>query len=256
MPPLPVLRAERLIAAVRRGGSSLPLIVETSDGPYVVKLRGAAQGTAALVAEVVVAELAEGLDLPVPPRAVVRLDADFITADRDAELADLLRFSHGLNLGFRFLDRALPLSVAQLAGLDEEFAARLLWLDGLVINVDRTADNPNLLWWQRRAWLIDHGAALPFQHDWAAVSEATPRRALPSSWVHLFQRHAHSAAAHDAALARRLSRAVLRQALARVPDDFLLPLLERSASADALRRRREAYVAFLWKRLKPPRPFV
>jgi hypothetical protein len=41
-----------------------------------------------------------------------------------------------------------------------------------------------------------------------------------------------------------------------VPDDFLAPLLSRAPDADRLRRRRRAYHAFLWKRLKPPRPFV
>jgi hypothetical protein len=49
---------------------------------------------------------------------------------------------------------------------------------------------------------------------------------------------------------------VLRAALAQVPDDFLLPLLGGAANASAMRRRREACVAFLWKRPKPPRPFV
>jgi hypothetical protein len=253
---LPLLRAERLVAAVRRGGSSLPLIVETADGPYVVKLRGSAQGTAALVAEIVVAELAEALGLPVPRRAVVGLDADFACADRDAELADLLRCSAGLNLGFRYLARGRPLSADELAGLDDEFVARVLWLDGLVMNVDRTVSNPNILWWQRAPWLIDHGAALPFQHDWAAVSEASPRRTTPSAASHLFGARAAVLAAHDVALARCVSRQVLRAALAQVPEDLLLPLLGGAANASAVQRRREAYVAFLWKRLKPPRPFV
>jgi hypothetical protein len=38
----------------------------------------------------------------------------------------------------------------------------------------------------------------------------------------------------------------------RLPD----PAAGRRANADRLERRRRAYHAFLWKRLKPPRPFL
>jgi hypothetical protein len=39
----------------------------------------------------------------------------------------------------------------------------------LLMNVDRTAKNTNLLLWNRQLWLIDHGASLYFHHghaDW------------------------------------------------------------------------------------------
>ena len=39
-------------------------------------------------------------------------------------------------------------------------------MDAFASNVDRTARNPNLLLWQRELWLIDHGAALYWHHDW------------------------------------------------------------------------------------------
>jgi hypothetical protein len=63
-------RARRVLAADRRG-SSLPVLVETDAGRFVTKLRGAAQGTAALVAEIVVAALAEVLELSTPGRVLV-----------------------------------------------------------------------------------------------------------------------------------------------------------------------------------------
>lgn len=53
-----------------------------------------------------------------------------------------------------------------------------------------------------------------------------------------------------------LSRDALEAAVRAVPDDFLVPLLPSSVPEDALARRRAAYVAFLWKRLKPPSPFL
>jgi hypothetical protein len=39
-----------------------------------------------------------------------------------------------------------------------------------------------------------------------------------------------------------------------VPDSFLEPLV--AGGADALRRRRAAYAAFLWKRVKAPRDWL
>jgi hypothetical protein len=45
-------------------------------------------------------------------------------------------------------------------------ASRIVLFDALVMNVDRTARNPNILSWHGRPWLIDHGASLYFHHGW------------------------------------------------------------------------------------------
>ncbi|HEV8236157.1 MAG TPA: hypothetical protein VGP84_16205, partial [Gemmatimonadaceae bacterium] len=70
-----IIEARRVLSADKRG-SSWPVLVETDDGMRFTKLRGAAQGTGALVAEVIVAELAEALELKVPARSLVRLASD------------------------------------------------------------------------------------------------------------------------------------------------------------------------------------
>src|SRR5437764_462395 len=38
-----------------------------------------------------------------------------------------------------------------------------------VTNVDRTPRNPNLLWWHKALYLIDHGASLYFHHNWPSL---------------------------------------------------------------------------------------
>jgi hypothetical protein len=234
-----------------RSGSSSPLLVETDAGRFVAKLRGAAQGPSALVAEVVVAELAELLGLPVPERVSLELEADVTKDDRNDELADLLAASVGQNLGFRWLPGASVLRAADAATMDDEFAVRVLWLDGLVLNPDRTPSNPNVLLSKGQPWLIDHGAALTFQYDWAHVSEDSPREAARHG-PHLFDTRRPLLARYDEALARVLSREVLVEVLAGVPDSFLA---DRPAEWSPARAR-AAYVAFLWKRLRAPRPFV
>ena len=122
-----------------------------------------------------------------------------------------------------------------------------------MLNPDRTPRNPNILVSRRQAWLVDHGAALPFHYNWRSVTEDSPRSTKYTLGSHLFAARAKQLHEWDARLAPRISREVLQHALASVPDDFLEPLLARGVSVE---RRRRAYEAFLWKRLKSPRPFV
>jgi hypothetical protein len=243
----PVLRVLSRI----RNASTSPVVVDTPAGRFVAKLRGAAQGPSALVAEVVVAELAERLGLPVPERVLLDLCADVETDDANDELADLLRASVGQNLGFRWLEGARSLPFEQAHSIDDEFALRVLWLDALTSNPDRTPSNTNVLMARGQPWLIDHGAALGFQYDWASVSEESPRAPTDHS-LHLFGSRQSLLARWDAVLAPLLTRELLGDVLACVPDSFLTARPAEWGPS----RARAAYVAFLWKRLKAPRPFL
>ena len=249
------LRAIRVRATGRLGGTR-PVIVDTDAGPWFVKLRGAAEGPAALIAEVIVAELAEALGLTVPARSLVVLDPGTPTDDPDGELADLLAASTGPNLGFAYLRGARDLRPDDVPAIPADTRAAVLWLDRLTLNPDRTAANPNLLSWRGRVLLIDHGAALGFHYDWPDVTEDTPRRFGPPADPHLFESTETVAdlARLDEALAARFTRDVIDRAVGAVPDAFLASVAGPSAVGVA--RRRAAYVTFLWKRLKAPRPFL
>jgi hypothetical protein len=251
---LTVHRARRVLSAQRRG-SSWPVVVETDAGRFLTKLRGAAQGTPPLVAEILVAALAEALGLRVPERALVAFDETLESLDRHEELLQLLAASRGLNLGFRWLEGAREIRPDEAAAVGDPLACAVLWLDALVLNRDRTARNPNVVAWKSELWLVDHGAALPFQYRWSVVTEASPRTTAYPLAAHLFGDRAPRLPLWDGALAARLPRPVLEGAAAEVPEDFLRPLA-RGGGADAILRRRRAYEAFLWKRLKEPRPFV
>jgi hypothetical protein len=234
------------------------VLVETEEGVQFTKLHGAAQGPGALVAEVIVAELAESLGLRVPRRTLVRFDAAIESLDQNDELADLLRASTGLNLGFAYLDGATGF----VPGVDEDRvqtddAAAILWLDALTANPDRTARNPNLLWWQDDLWLIDHGAALSFQYSLPEIDPAAARRPYVLREPHLLQGHAGDLTARDQSLSARLDRQHVVDAVAAVPDEFLTPLLRTAdVSDDALSARRRAYVDYLTQRLAAPRSFL
>jgi hypothetical protein len=247
--PAPRLTTRHILGRFARGGSSSPVVVETQAGRFVLKLRGAGEGVPALVSELVVGALADRLFLPVPERALVELEPVFESDDKNDELADLLARSVGLNVGLRLLEGAVAPRPEALAALDDDFAARVLWLDGLTLNLDRTHANPNLLSWKGRPWLIDHGAALSFHYDWPHVTEDSPRE--PFSYRgHVFETRTALLPGIDDQLAPLLTRDALTTTLSLVPDE----LLSREPG-DHPERIRAAYVAFLWKRLKPPRPF-
>jgi len=249
----------------RSRGSSRPIIVDTASGKYFVKLRGAAQGSGALISEVIVAELAEALQLPVLPRNIAVLEADTQIDDKNDELADLLSASIGENLALPMLDKARDAKPKDLKRFTDGEKAAILWLDRLVMNPDRTDENPNVLYCGKKLYLIDHGAALRFQYDWARVSEQTPSEIGLTYRPHVFESMFDSKHWEywDELFAQYITRPILEKAVAAVPDSFLRPLLSEpiadkfpESSEKIIQRRRAAYVAYLWKRLKSPRNFA
>lgn len=232
------VKALRYVDPLRAGGS-VPGIVETDDlGTYVVKFTGAAQGRKALVAEVIVGELARRLGLRVPELVLVDFDPVVAAHEEDAEIQDLLNASAGINLGMDYLPGARDFRPA-LIEVDPLEAGRVVWLDALTANVDRTRHNPNLMVWHRRLWLIDNGAALVFHHRWSGAADAVAR-AYDLSGHALGDYHPEVGAA-DAELAHRVTPPLLREVLALVPDEWLADEPGFAGVAEL----REAYVQHL-----------
>ncbi|MDT0630530.1 HipA family kinase [Rubrivirga litoralis] len=258
---LAVHPALRYVTPLREGGS-LPAVVETEAGAYVVKFRGAGQGARALVAEVVVGRLAQTLGLPLPDLALVDLAEAFGRSEPDPEIQDILRASTGLNVGLGFVEGAFPFDPLAAGDLvAPETAADVVWLDALTTNIDRTARNPNLLVAPGAGgpelWLIDHGAALYFHHDWASMSEDRARTPFPAIRDHVLLPFAGDIEAADARLAPLLTDAALGAVLDDVPDELLLHAPPGHpapfASAGAGRR---AYLDYFRARLAAPRAWV
>jgi hypothetical protein len=242
---LRTVTATRYVMALREGGSLPGLVEADDDGMYVMKFRGAGQGAAALVAEVVAGELARALGLPVPELVVACLEPELARAEPDPEIQELAQASLGANLGVDFLPGALPFTAAAAATLDPATAADIVWFDALVMNVDRTPRNPNLLAWHGRTWLIDHGAALYLQHAGAPLAQHA-RAPFARIRDHVLLGLAGRIAEADARLAATAQDAVAGS-VARVPSQWL---------GDASEARRADFEAFLNDRLAAPREFV
>jgi hypothetical protein len=204
------------------------------------------------VAELLAGEIGRQLGLPVPEIVFAELDADLARTEPDPEIQDLIRASAGLNFAIDYLPGSLAFDpVADR--IDAELASRIVWFDAFIANLDRTPRNANMLVWHRRPWLIDHGAAFYFHHDWAGF-EAQATHAFPLIKDHVLIAAASRLAENDADLAARLDADALREIVALVPDAWLADAgFEPEAQAGS---PREVYLRFLLRRLEAPRAFV
>jgi hypothetical protein len=247
---LRTITATRYVTPLREGGS-LPAIVEADDaGMYVLKFRGAGQGPKALIAELVAGGVARALGLPIPEIVFVELDADLARAEPDPEIQDLIKASAGLNLGIDYLPGSVTFDPV-VEHPDAQLASSIVWFDALVTNVDRTPRNANLLMWHRKLWLIDHGAALYFQHAW---DDYLARSAAPFALIrdHVLLPAASRLAEVDAALAAKLDERTIDA----IVEDIPAAWLTGDAPFADHRAHRDAYATWLKRRLASPRAFV
>jgi hypothetical protein len=184
----------------------------------------------------------------VPDLAVIDLDVRIARYEADEEVQDLLTASVGSNLGVDFLPGAFGYDGSHPP--DADLAERIIWLDALTANVDRTWSNPNLITWHGRTWAIDHGAALYFHHSWPSRPPAPERFAAQrfDASKHVLLDVADDVAARHDELAARLGDEVVAEVVAGVPDEWL----ETTPDLPDTGAVREAYVAMLRARLDAP----
>lgn len=247
---LKTITAIRYVTPLREGGS-LPAIIEADDDQlYVLKFHGAGQGPKALIAELLAGEMGRLLGLPVPEIVLVELDPILARSEPDPEIQDLIKASAGLNLAMAYLPRAFAFDPRQTR-LEPELASAIVWFDAYITNVDRTPRNTNILIWQQQPWLIDHGAALYFHHDWNDYL-ARSRNRFRLIKDHVLLPYASQIGAADAALSAHLTPEVIENLVALIPGDWL----DSEPGFANHDEHRAAYRAYLQRRLETPRPFV
>lgn len=238
---LRTVNVTRYVTPLREGGS-LPAIVEADDQfLYVLKFHGAGQGSKALIAELIGGEIARALGLRVPEIIFANLDVAFGRIEGDEEIQDLLKASVGLNLGLHYLSGAItfdPLATKVEATL----ASQIVWLDALLLNVDRTVRNTNMLWWNKELWLIDHGASLYFHHSWQDWEH--PERQFPKIKDHVLLYKASEIAQVDKVFRAILTSDLIHSIVSLIPEEWL----GDSAFASS-EENRSAYAQFLEDRI-------
>jgi hypothetical protein len=241
---LRTVKVMRYVMPLREGGS-LPAIVEgDDDGLYVLKFRGAGQGVRALIAELIGGEIARVLGLPMPEIVFVELDAALAMTEPDPEIQELIRASAGRNLALDYLPGSIMFDAA-IQQPNAELASKIVWFDAYTANMDRTPRNTNMLLWHKNLWLIDHGAALYFQHNWEtfASNTANPFKLISQ---HVLLPFATDIEKVDEEFLAKLTPEILNEIVALIPDEWL-----EKPDTD-----RKIYLDFLVERLKTPREFT
>lgn len=240
----------RYIQPFREGGS-LPGLVNADDGfDYVIKFRGAGQGKKALVAEFIGGEFARLMGLRVPEMVVATLDEGFGRTEPDEEIQDLLKFSVGENLGVSFLNGAITFDMnANPVSIEE--ASKIVWLDGFIMNVDRTVKNTNMLIWKNELWLIDHGAALYFHHNWDNWQQTMIKPFIQIK-DHVLLKKADIVDEIDYKYKNIFTTSEINHILNLIPDEWLIDEF-RDLSADQVR---EVYLEFLVTRVNNSKIFL
>ena len=249
-PELREVTVTRYIMPLREGGS-LPALAEADDGfKYVLKFKGAGHGTKALIAELLGGLIAKELGLKVPELVFAHLDEAFGRTEGDEEIQDLLKASRGLNLGLHFLSAAITFDPS-VNSIDEKTASKIVWLDGLITNMDRTAKNTNLLLWNRELWLIDHGAAFYFHHSWTNW-EKSAAMAFPLIKDHVLLPQASQLRQVDKELKKKLPESKIVEIVSLIPDVWL----QWEGMMETPAELREAYVKFILLRLQHTDLFI
>lgn len=250
-PEIRTVQVIRYVTPLREGGS-LPAIAEADDGfLYVVKFRGAGQGSKALIADFIGGEIARAIGLKVPEMVFAELDEAFGRTEPDEEIQDLLRGSVGLNLGVHYLSGAITYDPA-VTKLSPLLASKIVWLDAFLMNVDRTAKNTNMLSWRNELWLIDHGAALYFHHTWHNWKEQS-EKAFVQIKDHVLLPQATQIQQANDELLKLITPELIKSIIAAVPDVWL------NNSENSLENKediRNTYFNFLTNRLKHAVIFV
>lgn len=240
----------RYILPMREGGS-LPVLGEADDGfKYVVKLRGAGHGKKALIAEFLGSMIARAFKFNVPETVLLNLPGVFGITEPDQEVQELMRSSEGLNVGLHYLAGAATFDPA-VNTVDPLLAARILWLDAFLTNVDRTRLNPNMMIWHGDLWLIDNGASFYFHHAWRDPQKAA-LDPFPYIRNHVFLRYADRLAEADRLMRQAITPRTLSAIVSLIPEEWLV----EEGSDITPQERRRAYETFLLERLKNTSLFV
>lgn len=245
------VEAVRYITPLREGGS-VPAVIEADDGgTYVLKFRSAGQGPKALIAELLGGEIGRQLGLNVPELLFVELDPLLARNEPHEEIRETITASAGLNLGMRFLPSAFAYNPLLKPAPDADLAALIVWFDSYILNVDRTARNVNLLVWEEALWLIDHGAAFYFQHDWETAQDKI-RSPFAMVRQHVLLPFISDIAAIDSTARQKLDDRTLHSIVELLPEawlgqekQFADAAAQRNAYWEILRQRREQSSVFV-----------
>lgn len=210
------LSAVRVLAEFR-SSSSLPVLVETSLGmKCVLKWKGSAEGSMATATEWVSLKLAHHAGVPVPTPHLITVSPTLAETTDNGEVRDIIRRSPGTNLGIEFLENATPFAPGFINNVDPPIRNLIFLFDVLLLNIDRTDLNPNMIVSKGRLYCIDYAASMAIK---MMINQANhPEQSL----LYLLRRHPfYSATVRADDFAFSPGTQLITKIFQSVPDEWL-----------------------------------
>lgn len=153
-------KAKKILTAFRNS-SSLPVLVETTDGTKcVVKWKGSGDGPLASAVDWICLHLARAVGIPVPNAFRITIGPDVQFDKRDDEILDLVSGSVGLNLATEHIEDSSPYTSTLASSVQPALRKLIYHFDVLLFNIDRTDHNPNMMFSHGKLFCIDCSAAM------------------------------------------------------------------------------------------------
>jgi hypothetical protein len=168
------------------GGSSLPVFVRADDEKkYVVKPRGSGEGFIPCVIDYIVCSFAQYIGITVPALHLIFIDDTFPMRAAKDETQDLLTRSIGINICADYIENAELYTTAQHEFISKSVRETIFLFDILMLNIDRTIRNPNMLMQNKKLYCIDFGSSITVRNILDDIS-SDDGLFLPSLRIHPF----------------------------------------------------------------------
>lgn len=144
------------------GGNSFPIVIQNNTDRYLVKLRAGLSGEYSLLSEWLGNRTGKLIGLNTRQPYWIWLTDSLKYLDIFIEVRDLIDKSLGINIGFEYIDNAELFDINHISQIDKEQQIDIFLLDLLMVNIDRTTQNHNLLSNETGVLITDYDSSLIF----------------------------------------------------------------------------------------------
>lgn len=145
-----------------KAASSMPLIVSgEDDNTYVIKLKGGGDGVLANIVEWIAFSLAKEIKIPVVEHVLLEIDEQLCKQVGDPEIREPLEKSIGINFGSIFIEDAQPYTEQKIKDAVKQ---QIFLFDVLLVNIDRTVKNSNIIIADSQAKCLDFSSSLMLRY--------------------------------------------------------------------------------------------
>lgn len=141
-------------------GNSCPIVVKKDGEKFFVKLRAGLSGEYSLASEWFGNSVGTLMGLNTRPPEWIELNGEIVFNDIYIEVRDLIEKSRGVNIGFRYIENVESVDSIDLEGMAKGRFTDAFLFDILMLNIDRTRANPNVLKENGALLLSDYESSL------------------------------------------------------------------------------------------------